>query len=393
VIGLAMITIAACSNESGLLRLTAPSVSGIVPNAAQHGSAQYATIFDFNGYNGDSPAGNLVQYAGDLYGTTVAGGTSSEGVVFKVTVSGTETVLHNFGSYGDGAEPKAGLTIVRGVLYGTTYSGGVYGKGTVFSVTTEGKERVLYSFGSQPGDGVNPLAALTPLDGEMYGTTPSGGAGNAGTVFLITRAGKEKTIYYFPSYSKKFGEEPFAGLLAYGGKLYGTTEAEGPCGQGTVFSVTTGGKAATIYGFPCKRNDGSFPEAGVTIVNGVLYGTTTWGGKAFYPYGTVFSLTLSGHEKELFNFIPDTEYGDGPNTALTYLKGVLYGTTPEGAANDEGAVYGVTPSGQATLLHTFAGSSDGAMPLAGLINVHSTLFGTTSAGGSSNDGTVYRLTP
>ena len=67
------------------------------------------------------------------------------------------------------------------------------------------------------------------------------------------------------------------------------------------------GKEQTIYGFPCQRYDGSNPKAGVIVVNGVLYGTTTFGGKAFYNDGTVFRVTLSGHEEVLFDSVPSSD--------------------------------------------------------------------------------------
>lgn len=382
-----------CSVAQTLHALPPSSNSRSVRRNASSGY-QYATIFSFQGYNGAAPYGTLLYFKGKLYGTTKAGGYYSHGTVFSVTTSGKETVLHNFGQSGDGAQPEAGLTVLNGVLYGTTYSGGTDGHGTVFSITTAGQERVVYSFGRQAGDGANLVAGLTPLNGVLYGTTPYGGAGNAGTIFRVTAAGREKVIFYFPDYSKKDGQNPFAGLVVYNGKLYGTTDLSGPCQEGTVYSVTPTGKEHTIYGFPCQRYDGSNPQAGITVVNGVLYGTTTWGGKAFYNDGTVFSVNLPGKEQILFNFVPSSEYGYRPDTTLLYLKGAFYGTTPLGAGDNVGELYSVTPSGQATVLHTFGTPPDGASPLAGLTNVHGTLYGTTSAGGGpANAGTIYRITP
>lgn len=387
------LVLAGCSNMQDVY--TVPQQPGYLSSVRNETSSyQYQTMFSFAGFNGAKPLGALVYFKGKLYGTTMLGGYYSQGTVFSVTLSGNETVLHNFGQTGDGSEPEAGLTVLDGVLYGTTYQGGAHNNGTVFSMTAGGKERVLYSFGDHAGDGKDLIAGLTPLNGALYGTAPFGGAGDAGTAFSVTTSGKEKTIYYFPDYSKKDGENPFAGLVAYNGKFYGTTESWGPCGEGTVFSLTPSGKEHTIYGFPCRRYDGENPQAGLVVLNGVLYGTTVYGGKLFYNDGTVFSVTLSGREQVLFDFIPSTEYGDGPKTALVPLKGVLYGTTPSAAANGDGAVYSVTPSGEAAVLHSFGIPPDGATPLAGLTDVQGTLYGTASSGGGpANAGTVYRLTP
>lgn len=377
--------------------LAQTSPYGVVVSAGQRGDTsgyQYSTVFSFEGFNGAAPAGSLLYYKGKLYGTTSAGGYYSQGTVFSVTPTGEERVLHNFGQAGDGSKPEAGLALLNGVLYGTTYSGGTHNDGTVFSITAGGNERVVYSFGSNAGDGKNLIAALTPLGGVLYGTAPYGGSGDAGTVFKVTTAGNEKTIFFFPDYSKKDGMSPFAGLTAYNGKLYGTTEIYGPCGEGTVYSVTTSGEEHTLYGFPCQRYDGSNPEAGLVVVNGVLYGTTTQGGKAFYNDGTVFSVTLSGQEQVLFNFVPSSEYGFRPNTAPAALNGALYGTAPLGGANEVGAIYSLGTSGQATALHEFGTAPDGSTPLGGLINIRGTLYGTTSVGGGpANAGTVYRITP
>lgn len=324
----------------------------------------------------------------------MAGGYYSQGTVFIVTPSGSETVLHNFGQTGDGSKPEAGLAVLNGVLYGTTYAGGIYGKGSVFSVTPSGTEKVLYSFGRSRSDGNNPVAGVTPLNGALYGTTAYGGDYGSGIIFAMSTAGKETLLHRFIPYSKKDGANPLAGLLAYNGTLYGTTDAGGSCGGGAVFSVTTSGKERLIHGFACQRYDGSEPQAGLTVLNGVLYGTTTWGGQQFYNAGTVFSITMSGYEQVLFSFMPDTTYGFRADTVLVPLKGVLYGTTPLGAANGAGALYGVTPTGQASVLHSFGIPPDGANPLSGLVNVRGTLYGTTSAGGAvGNSGTVYRVTP
>jgi uncharacterized repeat protein (TIGR03803 family) len=374
------------------LNAVPPSTASLQSPRRVTSGPQYQTIFSFQGFNGAAPAGVLLYLKGKLYGTTMSGGYYSQGTVFSITPSGTEAVLHSFGQPGDGTKPEAGLAVLNGILYGTTYSGGAHGNGTVFSVTTGGNERALYSFGATRSDAINPAASLTPLNGLLYGTTLAGGTYNAGTIFAITTAGKERVLFRFPPYSKKDGMSPLAGLIAYNGTLYGTTDSSGPCQQGTVYSVTPSGKEQTIYGFPCQRYDGSNPEAGLVVLNGVLYGTTTWGGKGFYNDGTVYRVTTSGRERVLFDFYPSAQYGFRPDTALVPLKGAFYGTTPLGAGNGVGELYRVTPSGVATVIHTFGIPPDGSTPLAGVTNVRGTLYGTTSAGGGvANAGTIYRI--
>jgi uncharacterized repeat protein (TIGR03803 family) len=144
--------------------------------------------------DGANPRASLVNVKGALYGTTQGGGAHYGGTVFRITTSGKETVIHSFGGAGDGAYPFAGLINVKGTLYGTTSYGGAYGGpnggGTVFKITTSGSETVLHSFGAS-GDGSRVNAALINVKGTLYGTTDSGGTncislGGCGTAFSLT---------------------------------------------------------------------------------------------------------------------------------------------------------------------------------------------------------------
>lgn len=154
----------------------------------------------FGSGDGERPrSGQLIAHDSVLYGTTERGGKYTCGgydarrqfcgTVFSITTSGVETVLHSFGglSSGDGAQPEAGLVDLNGVLYGTTQAGGANNTGTVFSITPSGTEKVVHSFGSSgSGDGAMPVARLVLWDKTLYGTTELGGAKNQGTVFSLT---------------------------------------------------------------------------------------------------------------------------------------------------------------------------------------------------------------
>lgn len=128
--------------------------------------------------DGIGPGASLVLKQGTLYGTTYDGGVYNDrGTVFSISTSGTsERILHSFGNGYDGANPNADLIFVNGRLYGATYSGGtVESDGTVFRVSTSGTEFVLHNFGSVPTDGFAPLGGLVALHGTFYGTTAGGG--------------------------------------------------------------------------------------------------------------------------------------------------------------------------------------------------------------------------
>lgn len=190
------------------------------------------------GSDGNSPNASLVMDgSGNLYGTTSAGGTSNNGTVFKISPAGTESVLYSFGTGTDGNTPSSSLIMDdAGNLYGTTYSGGTNNNGTVFKITPTGTASILYSFGTGT-DGTNPVASLLrDSAGNLYGTTSLGGAYNGGTVFKITPAGTEVVLHEFGSGTD--GSQPNGELIVdSAGNLYGTTTLGGTNNIGTVFKI------------------------------------------------------------------------------------------------------------------------------------------------------------
>jgi uncharacterized repeat protein (TIGR03803 family) len=304
-------------------------------------------------------------------------------------------ILHHFGdSVGDGKYPSAALIKVDGTLYGTTAGGGSQGDGgTVFSMTKSGKETVLHSFG-RDGDGATPEAGLLNVNGTLYGTTLSGGREryySAGTVFSVTLDGKEKLLHTFSSpdtyYQPNDGIHPTAGLVDVNGTLYGTTSQGGLAFYcGTVFSVTMSHKFRVLYKFCSTHNDGEQPEAGLVNVNGTLYGTTYYGGLGD---GTIFSITPGGYYRTLYSFGTTQNDGANPASTLIDVNGTLYGTTSGGGSG--GTVFSITTNGTLKTIYRFSGS-DGSNPLAGVIDVKGTLYGTTAAGGANNLGTVFGVT-
>jgi uncharacterized repeat protein (TIGR03803 family) len=246
------------------------------------------------------PAGSSEPYTGliqggdgNFYGTTGANGTSDDGTVFEITPSGTETVLHTFAKSGtDGQIPYAGLIQGSdGNFYGTTYFGGSNGFGTVFEVTPGGTETVLYSFAGG-SDGQHPYAGVIQgSDGNFYGTTYQGGAGGYGTVFKVTPSGTETILHSFTGGSSD-GANPEAGLtLGSDGNFYGDTYLGGAGNVGTVFELTPSGTETVLHAFAGGSSDGANPTANlVQGGDGNLYGSTAAGGTG--NDGTSFKVTL-----------------------------------------------------------------------------------------------------
>ena len=260
------------------------------------------TLHSFQGQDGEQPYAPLIQATdGNLYGTTTFGGVYGDyGTLFTITPSGTLTTLYSF-DFNDGTQPQGALIqAVDGSFYGTTAFGGAI-NGTVFKITPTGTLTTLYSFCGKAkcADGAYPSAELVQAsDGNLYGTTPGGGATDSGTVFKITPSGTLTTIYSFCTKAGcPDGIEPVGALIeATDGNLYGTTFGGGANNGGTVFRIRPGGKLTTVYNLCSQTSciDGEYPLAGlVQGTNGKLYGTTQYGGAS--NLGTVFSLAVGLH--------------------------------------------------------------------------------------------------
>ena len=256
-------------------------------------------------------------------------------------------------------------------------------------------ESVLYSFANSP-DGANPRYVTPVLDskGNLYGTTNYGGAYGLGTVFELTPSGTETVLHIF-NVDGTDGAYPEAGLLLYKGKLYGTTVEGGTDNiDGTVFELThtTKGWNETILHSFGAIGDGSQPYCVLTVDSktGNLYGTTNVGGA--YSHGTVFELTQSGAETVLWSFGNGTDGANPVAGVVRAANGNIYGTTEYGGAYGYGTVFELTPSGTEKVLWSFGNGTDGAYPLARLVIYKGNLYGTTVDGGTYSDGTVFEVT-
>jgi uncharacterized repeat protein (TIGR03803 family) len=281
------------------------------------------TLYSFTGGNdGGNPFDSLVfDGAGNLYGTTEFGGAYSNGMVFKLTPAGTETTLYSFTGGSDGAYPVAGLIFdSAGNLYGTTELGGGSCCGVVFKLTPTGTETVLHSF-TGGNDGGMPIAGvIADSAGNLYGTTFNGGAYGFGVVFKLTPTGTETPLYSFTGGND--GGYLYGGvILDSAGNLYGTTIDGGAYGWGTAYKVTPGGTETVLYSFT-GGNDGGEPVAGVIADSaGNLYSTTGVGGAD--GNGVIFKLSATGFVTTIpfsaFQAALAIEFGLKPNTSAFQL--------------------------------------------------------------------------
>jgi uncharacterized repeat protein (TIGR03803 family) len=253
-------------------------------------------------------AGLIIDAAGNLYGTTLGGGSLNNGTVFELSPTGSETVLHAFQNTPDLATPYGGLILDSfGNVYGTTWFGGVNGTGGVFEISPNQNETILYNqwcANACTQDGESSAAALiADKKGNVYGTTALGGAFASGLVFKLNVARKTETILYsFAGAAKEDGAAPFAGLVAdTSGNFYGATTSGGVsgCGGGlqdgcgSVFKLSPAGTGFTesiLHNFANDRTDGTNPFGGLILDSqNNLYGTTRLGG--LNGGGTVFKIT------------------------------------------------------------------------------------------------------
>lgn len=377
---------------------------------AQSPTEQILYEFGMQADSGGQPYAPLIfDNAGNLYGTTSAGGLSLNGTAFKLSPNGdgtwTRTTLYDFGSIpGDGADPVAGLAFdSAGNLYGTTRVGGANGNGTVFKLTPNPSgywtETQLYSFQSGT-DGSEPFAGVVlDADGHVYGTTEIGGQGY-GTVFelapLANGTWKEHLIHTFTGGSD--GGQPFGGVVIdASGNLYGNAGSGGANSCGLVFEFSKSAGAwheQVVHMF--HGTDGCSVYSSLYLAPlGIIYGTDIFNTFALTPLsgGRRFSVVYTWGPGE-----------DNPNGSLVMdSHGNLFGTTYAGGSANLGTVFEVSPEahgkGKYQILHNFSynivGPVDGWTPNAGLtVDPSGNVYGTTIYGGyTTSTGVVFEVTP
>jgi uncharacterized repeat protein (TIGR03803 family) len=312
-------------------------------------SGKETVLYDFmGGKDGGLPfAGVIRDSQGNLYGTTTQGGDLSCdtpigcGTVYKVDSSGHETVLHRFTSGVDGEYPYGGLyRDGTGNLYGTTVNGGSSANyGTVFKVTRSGQETVLYRFKGKRDGAFSFGALVADSIGRLYGTTTQFGSSGGGSVFRLNSPGQVTTLGNLQPSS---GESPTAGVTRDGaGNLYVAATFGGTYGAGSVLKISPSGKQTMLYSFT-NGSDGGTPYAGVIRdAVGNLYGTAFFGGTG--GFGTVFKLDAENNFTVLYSFTGG-EDGGNPWGGLTIdASGNLYGTNSFGGVSGNGVVYKVIP--------------------------------------------------
>ena len=351
-------------------------------------------VYSFGPGEGTELLCPLVQTAeGSFFGTTWAGGTNNLGTIFRLATNGVLTTWVAF-TNGNGAHPSYGGLIqgADGNLYGTTVSGGTNNYGTIFRMTPNGTLTTLVVFNG--ANGANPQAALLQArDGNFYGTTRSGGTNNYGTIFRMTPFGKLTTLVFC---NEANGSYPSVGALIEGAdrNLYGLMQGGGTSGYGVVYQMTTNGVMTAVASLT-PATGGTDARGVVQDSQGNFYGTSYDGGT--YGAGSVFKLTPDGTLATLYSF-SQAPLGYNPfGGLLVDADGRIYGTTEYGGTYGCGTVFRIDLNGRLTFVANFDGYQ-GELPCASLIRgADGSLYGTTRYGGAdytsgdSGNGTIYRL--
>jgi uncharacterized repeat protein (TIGR03803 family) len=370
------------------------------------------TLVSFNGTDGKTPGDRVIaDAAGDLFGTTAAGGANGDGAVFEIVKTGgsyasTPTILTSFSDFGAGTYAESGLIAdAAGDLFGEITPGGVNFAGAVFEIVkTNGSFAstpvILASFNGT--NGRYPYGDLiADAAGNLFGTTTAGGANDDGSVFELVNNGGSYTLNTLASFT---GATYPNGLIAdAAGDLIGTTQEGGANNDGTVFEIakTGGGYASTptiLVSF--NGTNGANPGASVIAdAAGDIFGTT--GGGGANGDGTVFEIAKTGGGYAgtpttlvSFNFTN----GQFPSGALLAdAAGDLFGTTVSGGANNDGTIFEIAKTGGSyagtpTTLVNFNGTNGSGSQATLTADAAGNLFGNTDYGGANGDGTAFELT-
>lgn len=374
------------------------------------------TLVNFTG-GATSPyqpaAGPVLTSTNTYYGTSIYGGTSGTGTIFKAVVSGstaTVTVVHSFtGGAADGQYAYAGLIKASdGLLYGTTLYGGANNQGIVYSFDPASSTfTIRHSFNSSADIYYGETGVCEGPDGKLYGSNPYC-AGFNGGVYRINKDGTGYSLVYGFSSTDPAGYNPWSDLVkGNDGKLYGTCYSGGANGIGTIFRVNTAGAGSVepvwsftgfegaSPGYPYATN----PQVRMTTgIGNLMYGATRAGG--LYGYGTIFKLDTSTNTATLLGNLAQTN-GDQSLNPLVLNGATLYATSyygglsgqsgPGGSPTGWGSTVSCTTTGTLKLLHSWY-IQDGYFPYdSPTAPISGYCYGTTYYGGQFSVGTIYKI--
>jgi uncharacterized repeat protein (TIGR03803 family) len=382
------------------LTLSGGNLYGATDSDGRDGAAGCGSVFEFapatqtvtalHSFSACVPQNaSLAAVGSSLIATAAVSGSAGFGSIIKLTpATNTATTLYNFSGSSDGLGPNSPVISIQNALYGVASGGGVNGQGVLYQINPGAKtETVLHAFQGGP-DGCDPNGTLLDISSTLYGITSCGGEFGSGTAFKLSLSNDAETV--FANFGSKVAPiTPFEGLTLVKGTFLGAAH------YASIYKINVATGALSVVVGPALGPEGG-PSAQMINVNGILYGVCSYGRDyggnvfAFNPFtrGVTILYTFTGGSD-----------GSSPQGPLLYDNGVLYGTTGFGGANTEesngyGTVFSLTiATGVEKILYTFTGGADGANPGAALVTLGGKIYGTTNAGGAAGLGTIFELTP
>lgn len=365
----------------------------IWPAAAR---AQHVDVLrSFAGSNAAFSQAAVIQGSDGRFYRSACPADGTAGAVFVLAASGDVSLLHEFDADTEGSCPNAVFDGHDGNLYGTTQSGGANGAGTLFRLSLTGTLTVLHTFTGGADGGTPTIGLIAALDGTLYGTTSRGGTANLGTVYHYGLSGSPLVVHSFAGGAGD-GAGPSTGFVrGTDGNFYGTTVGGGTANRGVFFRMTPSGATTVLYSFSGSSADGSVLAGNIVEApDGKFYGVSTYGKFLGAPLTILvcplyFRISAAG----AFERLPVPEQC---SSASTFRFTLTAGPNSQllGTADSFGSssLFSLATDGRFTLLQrldpAIAGGFLGS-PLAAATDGH--FYGTTGAGGAAGGGTFFRL--
>ena len=314
--------------------------NGILFKVNTDGSG-FTKMVDFDGVNkGTNPFGSLTLSGNELFGMTAFGGTNGQGVIYKINNDGSGFIkLVDFGGAIDGAFPRGALTLVGTQLYGMTQGGGTTGNGIIFKINNDGTGFTKLLDFDGPNKGRAPIGSSLTLSGAvLYGMTNSGGLNDDGIVFKMNADGTGFTkLLDFDGVNK--GAFPFTSSPTLSNNvLYSTTQVGGTNGKGVLFKMNTDGTGFTKLVDFDGTTKGSRPLGSVTVIGNTIYGMTSEGG--VNNKGVMFKVNTNGSGFTKLVEFDDINTGMRPYNTLIPSGNILFGmVSSEGSTANLGTVF------------------------------------------------------
>ena len=349
-------------------------------------SGTLSTLYQFS-QGGFPESGLSLGPDGAFYGAAELGGTNGVGSVFRITTAGDFSTVYSFTGGGNGLRPKAALTLGSdGQFYGTTSEGGSgTGSGTIFRISPTGSYTLLHSF-DLATSGNQPLGKLLQAsDGNFYGTTTSFGANSAGTLYRLTPAGVVTVLHAFRGNTTE-GGNPAAGVIqGADGALYGTTAGGGSTAGGTVYRVTLAGAFSTLHTFRSGA-PGENPRSPLLLGrDGNFYGTASnvsFGDSR----GVVYRLTPQGQYAAIYQSASLVNEDGLEDEPIQAADGDLYVPTRSDGNFNFGSVIAISgPADRVSNLTASAGVQSAALSWSTVPRAQSyNIYRATTAGGQGS---------